>query len=74
MDTAAYLREAVTVLSQDVGVRSFQDMRKIEEAEHYISSEFNSFGYHITRQPFYFFGNTSYLVPVKMKYDSAFIS
>jgi Zn-dependent M28 family amino/carboxypeptidase len=58
MDTAVYLREVVTVLSQDVGIRSFQDMRKIEEAEHYISSEFNSFGYHITRQPFYFFGNT----------------
>jgi len=60
MDTEAYLRKAVTVLSQQIGARTFQNIEQLDETEHYISSELNSFGYLVSRQPFYFSGNTYY--------------
>jgi Zn-dependent M28 family amino/carboxypeptidase len=58
MNTAAYLREVVTVLARTIGVRSHREADKLEEAAQYISGQFASFGYQVTRQPFYFFGNT----------------
>jgi Zn-dependent M28 family amino/carboxypeptidase len=58
MATAAYLREVVTVLARRIGVRSYREAGKLEEAAQYISGQFTSFGYQVTRQPFYFFGNT----------------
>jgi Zn-dependent M28 family amino/carboxypeptidase len=57
MDLAAYLRQVVTVLAQEIGVRSYRDIDRLKKTEHYISSQFTSFGYRVERQPFLFFGN-----------------
>ena len=55
MDTEAYLRQVVTVLAQEIGVRSYRHADKLEEAARYISEQFASFGYQVARQPFIFF-------------------
>jgi len=60
MNTAAYLRQVVTVLAQEIGVRSYRHAEKLEEAARYISEQFASFGYQVVRQPLYFFGNIYY--------------
>jgi len=54
MDTTAYLRQAVTVLASEIGVRSFQDHERLTSAADYISGQLASFGYNVTHQTFYF--------------------
>jgi Zn-dependent M28 family amino/carboxypeptidase len=60
MDTAAYLNHVVSVLAQDIGVRSFRDHGRMGRAADYITGEFESFGYAVVRQPFLFRGATYY--------------
>jgi len=60
MHTEAYLRQVVTVLAQDIGVRSYRHADKLHDAARYISGQFSSFGYQVARQPLYFFENTYY--------------
>jgi Zn-dependent M28 family amino/carboxypeptidase len=57
-DTAAYLHKVVTVLAQEIGVRTYHDADRLERCANVIASEFNSFGFKITRQPVPFNGNT----------------
>jgi Zn-dependent M28 family amino/carboxypeptidase len=57
-DTALYLKHVVTVLAHEIGVRTYQDIRKLKNAAQYISRQFTSFGYQVTQQPFSFRGNT----------------
>lgn len=45
------------MLAQEIGVRSHRDVDSLRKAEDYIVSQFASFGYSVSRQPFYFFGN-----------------
>ncbi len=58
MDRADYLRQVVTMLAGEIGVRSFQDRERLEKTATYISDQFTSFGYQVTRQPFVFGGKT----------------
>jgi Zn-dependent M28 family amino/carboxypeptidase len=58
MDKADYLQQVVTRLAGDIGVRTYRDFDRLEGAASYISEQFVSFGYRITRQPFVFAGNT----------------
>jgi Zn-dependent M28 family amino/carboxypeptidase len=53
-DTVAYLQEVVTVLAQEIGVRTYRDTDRLERCANYISGQFNSFGVKITRQSFPF--------------------
>jgi Zn-dependent M28 family amino/carboxypeptidase len=57
-DTALYLKHVITVLAHEIGVRSYQDISKLEHAAHYISGQFTLFGYQVSQQPFPFRGNT----------------
>jgi Zn-dependent M28 family amino/carboxypeptidase len=59
-DTALYLNHVVTVLTQEIGVRSFQDISKLDRTAQYISGQFTSFGYQVTQQPFLFRENSYY--------------
>lgn len=58
MERADYLHQVVTMLAGEIGVRSFQDLERLEKTATYISDQFTSFGYQVTRQPFVFKGNT----------------
>jgi Zn-dependent M28 family amino/carboxypeptidase len=58
MDVADYLRQVVTMLAQEIGVRTYRDRDRLNKAADYISAQFTSFGYQVTRQPFLFAGNT----------------
>jgi Zn-dependent M28 family amino/carboxypeptidase len=58
MDKADYLQQVVTRLAGDIGARTYRDFDRLEGAAGYISEQFESFGYRITRQPFVFAGNT----------------
>ena len=58
MEMAAYLRQVVTVLACEIGVRSFQDRDRLARTTDTISGQLASFGYHVTRQPIRFRGNT----------------
>src|SRR5512143_2974808 len=58
MDTASYLRQAVTVLAREIGVRSYRDRDRLQQAADYISGQLASFGYAVSHQPFQFRGNT----------------
>jgi len=57
-DTAAYLHKIVTVLAQEIGVRTYLDADRLERCATAIASEFSSFGFKITRQPVPINGNT----------------
>jgi len=54
MDTTAYLRQVVTVLASEIGVRSFQDQERLTSTADYIAGQLTSFGYTVTHQTFYF--------------------
>lgn len=58
MESADYLQQVVAKLAREIGVRSFQDLERMEKTAAYISDQFTSFGYQVTRQPFVFRGNT----------------
>jgi Zn-dependent M28 family amino/carboxypeptidase len=57
-DTAAYLRDVVTVLARGIGFRTYRDIDRLEQTAEFISGQFVSFGYQAIRQPFPFIGNT----------------
>jgi len=46
------------MLASEIGVRSYNDLDRLERTAAYISDQFTSFGYQVTRQPFVFQGNT----------------
>jgi Zn-dependent M28 family amino/carboxypeptidase len=58
MDLADYLQQVVSRLAGDIGARTSRDLDRLESAARYISEQFDSFGYRVTRQPFVFGGNT----------------
>ena len=67
MERADYLRQVVTMLAGEIGVRTFQDLERLEETATYISDQFASFGYQVARQPFVFNGNTYYNIIAELK-------
>jgi Zn-dependent M28 family amino/carboxypeptidase len=58
MESAEYLRQVVTVLSHDIGVRSYRDIDRLQMTAEYISEQFRTFGYMVSKQPLLFSGNT----------------
>ncbi len=58
MQSAEYLRQVVTVLSGEIGVRTYRDMDRLQRTAEYISGQFKASGYEVSRQPFLFRGNT----------------
>jgi len=58
MDLADYLQQVVSRLAGDIGARTYRDFDRLESAARYISEQFVSFGYRVTRQAFVFGGNT----------------
>ncbi len=58
MDMADYLRQVVTRIAGDIGVRTYRDRDRLERTATTISEQFTSFGYQVTKQPFVFGGNT----------------
>jgi Zn-dependent M28 family amino/carboxypeptidase len=58
MDPAYYLQQVVGRLAGEIGARTYRDLDRLEGAAHYISEQFASFGYQVTRQPFVFGGHT----------------
>lgn len=58
MDTPSYLRLAVTKLSREIGVRTYQDHDRLEKTVKYITGEFTAFSYQVSHQSFKFGGNT----------------
>jgi len=58
MERADYLRQVVTMLATEIGVRSFLDRERLERTAAYIADQFTSCGYEVTKQPFVFQGNT----------------
>jgi Zn-dependent M28 family amino/carboxypeptidase len=67
MDTPSYLRLAVTKLSREIGVRTYQDFDRLEKTVQYISGEFTAFGYQVSHQSFKFAGNTYQNVIAELK-------
>ncbi len=62
MDSIDYLREIVEVLAGDIGSRTFQDIDRLKKTADYITGQFESFGYEVSRQPFQYRGNIYYNV------------
>ncbi len=46
------------MLAQEIGVRTYRDTDRLERCADYISSQFNSFGFKVARQPFPVSGHT----------------
>ena len=58
MDAADHLHQVVTMLATEIGVRTYREREQLDKAADYISGQFASLGYEVTRQPFLFAGNT----------------
>jgi Zn-dependent M28 family amino/carboxypeptidase len=67
MDTPSYLRLAVAKLSREIGVRTYQDIDRLDKTVQYISGEFTAFGYQVKHQSFKFAGNTYQNVIAELK-------
>jgi len=67
MDTPSYLRLAVTKLSREIGVRTYQDRDRLDKTVQYLSGEFKAFGYQVIHQSFKFAGNTYQNVIAELK-------
>jgi Zn-dependent M28 family amino/carboxypeptidase len=67
MDTPSYLRLAVIKLSREIGVRTYQDIDRLDKTVQYISGEFTAFGYQVRHQSFEFAGNTYQNVIAELK-------
>ena len=67
MDTPSYLRLAVTKLSREIGVRTYQDHDRLEKTVKYITGEFAAFGCQVSHQSFKFAGNTYQNVIAELK-------
>jgi len=57
MQSDEYLRQVVTMLSHGIGVRTYRDTDRLQRAAGYISEQFRSFGYDVSRQTFLYRGN-----------------
>jgi Zn-dependent M28 family amino/carboxypeptidase len=57
MDTSFYLRQVVTKLAWEIGVRTYRDDEPMARTAAYISSELSSFGCAVTRQSFTYEGH-----------------
>jgi Zn-dependent M28 family amino/carboxypeptidase len=69
MEMADYLRQIVTMLASEIGVRSFQDAERLDKTASYISDQFTSVGCQVTRQPFVFQGHTYYNIIAELRGD-----
>ena len=58
---------AVTRLSGEIGIRSYQDHAKLETTVRYIFAELSSFGYQVERQSFTFAGHTYQNIIAELK-------
>ena len=65
------MRQVVARLAREIGVRTFQDLERLEETATYISDQFTSFGYQVARQPFVFDGNTYHNIIAELKGDAS---
>ena len=57
MEDREYLRQVVTMLSREIGVRSYRDLERLRQTTEYIAAQFSSFGYQVSRQTFRYQGN-----------------
>jgi Zn-dependent M28 family amino/carboxypeptidase len=55
-----YLGQVVSMLSREIGVRTWRDADRLQRTTEYISGQFGSFGYQVSKQPFLYRGNTYY--------------
>jgi Zn-dependent M28 family amino/carboxypeptidase len=69
MEMADYLRQVVTMLASEIGVRSFQDPERLDKTASYISDQFTSVGCQVTRQSFVFQGHTYYNIIAELRGD-----
>jgi Zn-dependent M28 family amino/carboxypeptidase len=66
MDIQPYLHEIVTVLAGRIGVRTFRDVERLEQAANHITGQFENFGYQTMKQPFPFAGQTYYNIVAEL--------
>jgi Zn-dependent M28 family amino/carboxypeptidase len=67
MDTPSYLRMAVTTLSREIGIRSYQDFERLEKTVQYVSGEFAAAGLAASTQSFTFAGHAYQNVIAELK-------
>jgi Zn-dependent M28 family amino/carboxypeptidase len=67
MDVADHLRQVVTMLATGIGVRTYRHRDQLDRAADYISGQFASFGYQVTKQPVLFAGNTYHNVIAELR-------
>ncbi|HWR71546.1 MAG TPA: M28 family peptidase [Nitrospirota bacterium] len=67
MESRDYLSQVVAFLSREIGIRTCQDPEQLDRTARYIADQFSSFGYHVTRQPFSFSGNTYHNVIAELR-------
>lgn len=66
MDLQEYLKNVVTVLAGRIGVRTYRDTDRLDEAARFIAGELSSFGYSVHTQPFLYNGNTYHNVVAEL--------
>jgi Zn-dependent M28 family amino/carboxypeptidase len=57
MDTPSYLRQVVTKLALEIGIRTYRDRDRMDRTAAYIANELSSFGYPVSRQSFTYEGH-----------------
>jgi Zn-dependent M28 family amino/carboxypeptidase len=67
MDTPSHLRLAVTKLSREIGIRSYQDLDRLAKTVKYLLEEFTALGFQPTTQSFEFAGRTYQNVIAELK-------
>jgi len=67
MDTPSYLRLAVTKLSREIGIRSYQDLDRLAKTVRFLLEEFTALGYQPVTQSFQFAGKTYQNVIAELK-------
>jgi Zn-dependent M28 family amino/carboxypeptidase len=67
MDTPSHLRLAVTKLSREIGIRSYQDLDRLAKTVKYLLEEFTALGFQPTTQSFEFTGRTYQNVIAELK-------
>lgn len=61
------LKATVRYLSEEIGVRSYRDLGKLNKAAGHIESQFRSFGCIVSRQAFTYAGRTYYNIIAEVK-------
>jgi len=67
MDTISYLRHAVSALTDEIGVRSYLDTDRLDRVTTYLTDQFASFGYCVSRQMFRYRGNTYHNIIAELR-------